>query len=240
MKSNKGTWFMKSGKAISKEETVKCAVFMLVAIILLLTTIKSIISGYGNVSAGEPQANITSDNTSLPVSGVSAALTNCNSSDIVIAYKVSDESPYNGEFTVDMDILNREDISETQMNKIIDHFTEYEDNKDSIFKNKGRMFCEISNTYRLDPIFILMLSANTYGWTYTKNDVDLRDDFTDVNEQFEYDINHLAAFAYETYYVQRNCHTLKDMATLDDYKYAVNENWANAIAEAMDEAYTFL
>lgn len=157
----------------------------------------------------------------------------------MIAYKVSDKDPYAGKFTSDMDLLNRMNITEMDMDKILDHYTRYEENANSIFKNKGKLFCQISNETGLDPIFIMMIAVNTYGWNYSINDVELIE-YTDAEKQFACDVRNMSKWIYDSYYIDKSCHTLNDMINIDNYKYAASTKWADAIADAMDEAYKIL
>lgn len=156
-----------------------------------------------------------------------------------IAYKVSDKDPYRGEFTADMDLLNRTDITEMDMNKILNYYTKYKENENSIFKNKGYLFCDVANKTGLDPIFIMSIAVSTYGWSYSTNDVELVD-YTDAEKQFENDVLNMATWIYRNYYVNRSCHTLNDMINVENYKYATSEEWADTIAFIMDRSYKII
>lgn len=156
--------------------------------------------------------------------------------------KITTTNPttYNGDITIHTNLLNRVSITEKQLNSVINYYTNYEENTNSIFKNKGYIFHNASNKTGLDPIFIIAVAAYTYGWDYSEDDIEaLYYNTTNPTEKFENDIMQLAENIYKVWYINRGCHDLDSMVN-NGYKYAIDENWANAIAMTMDNAYKII
>lgn len=128
-------------------------------------------------------------------------------------------------------LLNRMIISENDINIIINAYCIYDENKDSIFKDKGKVFIYASQLTGLDPLFILAIMVNTYGWNYSENI---------TYDQFYDDVCETAKWLKDTYYDERNCHSINDMTEIYDYQYAASDEWATMTIQLINESYNIL
>ncbi len=128
-------------------------------------------------------------------------------------------------------LLNRMIISENDINIIINAYCIYDENKDSIFKDKGKVFIYASQLTGLDPLFILAIMVNTYGWNYSENI---------TYDQFYDDVCETAKWLKDTYYDERNCHSINDMTEISDYQYAASDEWATMTIQLINESYNIL
>ena len=128
-------------------------------------------------------------------------------------------------------LLNRMIISENDINIIINAYCIYDENKDSIFKDKGKVFIYASQLTGLDPLFILAIMVNTYGWNYSENI---------TYDQFYDDVCETAKWLKDTYYDERNCHSINDMTEISDYQYAASDEWATMTIQLINETYNIL
>ena len=144
------------------------------------------------------------------------------------------------EITPYSNLKSRIDLSADQLDLVLNYYTSYRENENSIFKDKGYVFYEASNETGLDPIFLITLAVNIYGWDYTADDMKLSSNDITPNQQFEKDIMQLANNIYDIWYIDRGCHTIDSMVSSDEYKFAESTNWAETIACAMDNAYKII
>ena len=128
-------------------------------------------------------------------------------------------------------LLNRMIISENDVNIIINAHCIYDENKDSVFKDKGKVFIYASQLTGLDPLFILAIMVNTYGWNYSENI---------TYDQFYDDVCETAKWLKDTYYDERNCHSINDMTEISDYQYAASDEWATMTIQLINESYNIL
>lgn len=128
-------------------------------------------------------------------------------------------------------LLNRMIISENDINIIINRYCIYDENKDSVFKDKGKIFIYASQSTGLDPLFILAIMVNTYGWNYSE-DI--------AYGQFYDDVCDTAKWLKNTYYDERNCHSISDMVAISDYQYAASDEWATMTTQLIKESYNIL
>ena len=128
-------------------------------------------------------------------------------------------------------LLNRMIISENDINIIINAYCIYDENKDSVFKDKGKVFIYASQLTGLDPLFILAIMVNTYGWNYSENI---------TYNQFYNDVCETAKWLKDTYYDERNCHSINDMTEISDYQYAASDEWATMTIQLINESYNIL
>ena len=128
-------------------------------------------------------------------------------------------------------LLNRMIISENDINIIINAYCIYDENKDSVFKDKGKVFIYASQLTGLDPLFILAIMVNTYGWNYSENI---------TYDQFYDDVCETAKWLKDTYYDERNCHSINDMTEISDYQYAASDEWATMTIQLINESYNIL
>lgn len=128
-------------------------------------------------------------------------------------------------------LLNRMIISENDINIIINAYCIYDENKDSVFKDKGKVFIYASQLTGLDPLFILAIMVNTYGWNYSENI---------TYDQFYNDVCETAKWLKDTYYDERNCHSINDMTEISDYQYAASDEWATMTIQLINESYNIL
>lgn len=128
-------------------------------------------------------------------------------------------------------LLNRMIISENDINTIIDTYCIYDENKDSVFKDKGKAFISAAQLTGLDPIFILAIMVNTYGWSYSEQI---------PYDQFYDDTCETAKWLKNTYYDERNCHTIYDMTAISDYQYAASKEWALMTTQLINDSYKIL
>lgn len=128
-------------------------------------------------------------------------------------------------------LLNRMIISENDINIIINAYCIYDENKDSVFKDKGKVFIYASQLTGLDPLFILAIMVNTYGWNYSENI---------TYDQFYDDVCETAKWLKDTYYDERNCHSVNDMTEISDYQYAASDEWATMTIQLINESYNIL
>lgn len=165
-----------------------------------------------------------------------------------IARKVSDESPYEGYFTEWMDLQCRMDISEEQINTIIEYYTE--EYPDSLFKGTAGAFIKASKKTGYDPIFLLSLAAHESGWEVSElhrekcnpysiamYDWDPYEGYT-MGNTFAEGIVNGAMWVKENYY-DKDCHSLWQMQ--NGYKiYATDPNWLPSITKLIDESYKLI
>lgn len=128
-------------------------------------------------------------------------------------------------------LLNRMIISENDINIIINAYCIYDENEDSVFKDKGKVFIYASQLTGLDPLFILAIMVNTYGWNYSENI---------TYDQFYDDVCETAKWLKDTYYDERNCHSINDMTEISDYQYAASDEWATMTIQLINESYNIL
>ena len=128
-------------------------------------------------------------------------------------------------------LLNRMIISENDINIIINAYCIYDENKNSVFKDKGKVFIYASQLTGLDPLFILAIMVNTYGWNYSENI---------TYDQFYNDVCETAKWLKDTYYDERNCHSINDMTEISDYQYAASDEWATMTIQLINESYNIL
>ena len=128
-------------------------------------------------------------------------------------------------------LLNRMIISENDINIIINAYCIYDENKDSVFKDKGKVFIYASQLTGLDPLFILAIMVNTYGWNYSENI---------TYDQFYDDVCETAKWLKDTYYDERNCRSINDMTEISDYQYAASDEWATMTIQLINESYNIL
>lgn len=134
-------------------------------------------------------------------------------------------------FLLTTNLLNRMIISENDINIIINAYCIYDENKDSVFKDKGKVFIYASQLTGLDPLFILAIMVNTYGWNYSENI---------TYDQFYDDVCETAKWLKDTYYDERNCHSINDMTEISDYQYAASDEWATMTIQLINESYNIL
>lgn len=163
-----------------------------------------------------------------------------------IAYAVSDVNLYEGYITKWMDLMNRCDITESDMDYLIEYFTrEY---PDSLLKNQGWAFIEASKITGYDPIFLLALTAQEAGWNVSdlhrskNNAYSIRMYDNDVNMGYRMGNSYAdgiinGAIWLKRYYYDEGAYCIKSMV---DKHYATDPNWAPAIVWIMDEAYRLL
>jgi len=218
-------------KLFERFDMMDCAI-IIASVIMGITTLKCCLTSATPVEAVSPEVHAA---TETEPTFEPAMFTTYNV--VGVAKKVSDASPYNGEFNSDMDLLNRMDITEDDMNKIIDYYLSHCENNESIFNGKGGVFCQASNSNGLDPIFILMATALRYGWGYNRNDVVLTSDNTDVNKQFAADVESIANCFYDGYY-SNGYHSISEI--VESNKNTDLSKWAETITSMMDKAYKII
>jgi beta-N-acetylglucosaminidase len=160
----------------------------------------------------------------------------------------ANSEPYSGEITVNTDLLNRMEISESDIQKCIDVFTsEY---PDSLFKTCASAFIEAARNTGYDPIFLLSLAGLESGWnvadlhrernnpySIAMYDYDIYQGAT-LGSTFAEGIINGATIIYESYYITGQT-TLYGMQDGDHY-YASSDTWSNTIAVIMNECYQII
>lgn len=163
-----------------------------------------------------------------------------------IAYAISDVNPYEGYITKWMDLMNRRDITEADMEYLIEHFTKAY--PDSLLKNQGWAFIEASKITGYDPIFLLALTAQEAGWDVAdlhrskNNAYSIRMYDEDVNMGYHMGNSYAdgiinGAIWLKQYYYNEGAYCIKSMV---DKHYASDPNWGSGIVWIMDEAYRLL
>ena len=170
-----------------------------------------------------------------------------------VAPRISGSEPFNSIFTIHTDLLNRENISEMQMDNIIyELIEEYTD--ESNLEGTGQAFIYASQQTGYDPLFLLALIIETNGYVVNKNDSGVYDPYGigDYNGGYvgeitgttlESAIINGAIYMYEDYYVWCWETTLEDMTYGNGnlkYPQSKGEHWAYNIATMLTKEYNIL
>lgn len=175
----------------------------------------------------EPQELTPEDHVALPVEGC---------------------TEYPGYFTEYMDLLNRETISEAQMDQLIEYWTRYYPNSE--FKGTASAFIDAANDTGYDPIFLLCLAGYESGWDvsnlharkcnpYSINMVDSNPNkgYT-LGETFSEGIYNGGVWIYDHYYCegQENLHSMIH----GKKRYASSDEWIKSVVWLMEKSYAIL
>lgn len=162
-----------------------------------------------------------------------------------IAPAVSSINPYNGTIDIFTDLESRVDISEQDLNKVIEYWTaKY---PDSLFRGSADAFIYASQITGLDPIFLVSLAGQESGWdinklnkTYNPYSINI-DGFSGYvfGDSFEEGIINGAIWIRNQLYDNAGAHTLYDMQ-YGVTQYATDTNWMADISSIMDDSYKVL
>lgn len=163
-----------------------------------------------------------------------------------VTRKISDVNPYEGYFTQWMDLQNRIDITEEDMNTLIDEYTK--DYPDSLLKGQGWAFIEASRITGYDPIFLFALTGQEAGWNVhtlhrSKNNPYSIAMYTEdpsqgyvLGDTYSDGIINGAIWLKENYYdTGAQC-----LHTMEERGYAEDPNWKPSIVSIMDKCYSIL
>ena len=171
-----------------------------------------------------------------------------------ITHKIVGSEPYDDIITIYTDLLNRENISETQINKIIDALCDSNGHKASNFKGTGDAFIYASQITGYDPIFLVSLALNMSNFNATKTNDDVYDvyDIGDCDSGYIGDstgdtisqsIINGAMYIKEEYYDWNWETTICDMCYGSGglfYGHSNSDQWAYNVASTMNKGYNIL
>ena len=171
-----------------------------------------------------------------------------------ITRKIVGSEPYDGVITIYTDLLNRENISEMQINEIIDILCDSNSHKASNFKKTGDAFIYASQITGYDPIFLVSLALNMSNFNATKNDADVYDVYGigECDSRYIGDITgdtisqsiiNGACYIREEYYDWNWETTICDMCYGSGglfYSSSNSDQWAYNVASTMNKGYNIL
>lgn len=238
---------------------------MAVILIIFITTIVSIgvLCGGMIINWNNQHQQIASDTDTMVKNTIGSVYYINNESDTStdsidlsvynVAPKIHGSEPFNSIFTIHTDLLNRENISEMQMNNIICELIE-ESTDESNLEGTGQAFIYASQQTGYDPLFLLALIIETNGYVVNKNDNGVYDPYgigdydggyvgEITGTTLESAIINGAIYMYEDYYVWCWETTLEDMAYGSGnlkYPQSKGEHWAYNIATMLTKEYNIL
>lgn len=165
------------------------------------------------------------------------------------AEKVSDENPYEGYITKYMDLENRMDITQEDLEKVINHYTE--EYPDSELKGQARAYIRASKETGLDPVFLLALSGHESGWYVSELHANRNNPYSIgmwdedpyrgyyLGDTFSEGIVNGAEWIRENYYDEGEC-CLYEMIYGDRQYASTEDEWIDNIVEIMDDSYKLI
>lgn len=171
-----------------------------------------------------------------------------------ISHKIIGSEPYDGVITINTDLMNRENISEAQMNEIIDALCDSNGHKASNFKGFGDAFIYASQTTGYDPIFLVSLALNMSNFNATKTNTGSYDVYGigDCDSRYIGDVTgdtipqsiiNGAIYIKEEYYDWNWETTICDMCYGSGGLFYSGDNgdqWAYNVASTMNKGYNIL
>lgn len=165
------------------------------------------------------------------------------------AEKVSDESPYEGYITKYMDLENRMDITQKDIEKVINYYTE--EYPDSELKGQAKAYIKASKETGLDPVFLLALSGHESGWYVSDLHANKNNPYSIgmwdedpyrgmyLGDTFSEGIINGAEWIRENYYDEGEC-CLHDMIYGNKQYASTEDEWIDNIVEIMDNSYDII
>lgn len=129
-------------------------------------------------------------------------------------------------------ILADDDITVNDINSIITINTSYEENKGSIFKDKGQLFYNIASDYNINSMLLLVVTAYNVGWDCVPSDISVENEDSTPTESFKRIIKGIAE-EIALYHNDLECNSIDDLVS-NGY---ANEAWGDAIKSSLDNFY---
>lgn len=167
-------------------------------------------------------------------------------------YNIAKAAPYHEEYVgsinVWTDLEARMDLSEADIQKIIDYWAEDEE---SSLKNKSvaAAFIYAAQQTDLDPIFLLSLAGQESGWGTSKLHYDTKNPYSiglqdDGYLDMEFGDSYQESIIQGAIWIRKNFYD-KGSTTLyqmeyGEYPYATDTNWMADISDIMDISYKII
>lgn len=129
-------------------------------------------------------------------------------------------------------ILADDNITVDDINFIITINTGYEENKGSIFKDKGQLFYNIASDYNINSMLLLVVTAYNVGWDCVPSDISVENEDSTPTESFKIIIKGIAEDI-ASYHNDFECNSIDDLVS-NGY---ANEAWGDAIKSSLDNFY---
>ena len=129
-------------------------------------------------------------------------------------------------------ILADDNITVDDINFIITINTGYEENKGSIFKDKGQLFYNIASDYNINSMLLLVVTAYNVGWDCIPSDISVENEDSTPTESFKIIIKGIAEDI-ASYHNDFECNSIDDLVS-NGY---ANEAWGDAIKSSLDNFY---
>ena len=232
---------------------------ILLSVALIATTIKCAIVGASiDSQASTVTSEVVSTDTESPAEVVvEYVLPDVSDMPIVIdtdvdlsKYNIAKAAPYheeyNGDINVFTDLEARMDISEQEIRKIIEYWTEEEKSTTLKDKSVAAAFIYAAQQTNLDPVFLLSLAGQESGWGTSKLHYDTKNPYSigfqddgyldiDLGDTYQESIIQGAIWIRENFY-DTGATSLYYME-YGEYPYATDTNWMADIAEIMNISY---
>lgn len=129
-------------------------------------------------------------------------------------------------------ILADDNITVDDINFIITINTGYEENKGSIFKDKGQLFYNIASDYNINSMLLLVVTAYNVGWDCIPSDISVENEDSTPTESFKIIIKGIAEDI-ASYHNDLECNNIDDLV----FNGYANEAWGDAIKSSLDNFY---